>query len=72
MINEMPEPPLDRHIREGDDGPYCSNCHSSLKIERRFLIFRINTNKCINMMCINWWGRINPIEPWPDPPTLEN
>ena len=48
---KKPVPPLGRLMREGDTGPYCPICGSSLKLKWHRLS---RTNKCINFKCDNY------------------
>ncbi len=51
---KKPNPPLSRQIREGDTGPFCPKCKSSLK--RKYRIF-IRSEYCIQPRCENYYGR---------------
>ena len=50
---DRPTAPLLRLIREGDSGPYCPICGSSLKLRWHRLS---RTNKCIQPKCDNYHG----------------
>jgi len=47
---DKPEVLLPRIIREGDAGPFCPRCGSSLALV--WLFFR--TSKCVNQECRNF------------------
>lgn len=52
---EKPKPPLSRIIREGDTGPKCPECGSTLKYKIWWLLLK--SMYCIQPKCTNYYGR---------------
>lgn len=57
---EPPKPPPSRLMREGDVGPYCPKCGSSLAWKHPSSAVRsmfIESRFCIQSECDNYWGK---------------
>lgn len=52
---KLPEPLHPRILLEGDAGPYCLLCDSSL--QRKWFFFK--TDKCVNKHCENYYEKEN-------------
>lgn len=56
---KRPQMPLGRILREGDAGPYCSKCRSSLYLTTKFIPFA--KKNCIHPRCENYYLAQNKI-----------
>jgi hypothetical protein len=58
---DRPMWPINSLVREGDTGPYCLYCDSSLKLNWKWLWLK-RTKHCVQPDCENYYGRTNGLD----------